>query len=346
VKHLSSFPRVRLAHLPTPLESMQRLSKLLGGPHLWIKRDDCTGLSTGGNKTRKLEFIMADALKEGADSVVTAGATQSNHTRQTAAAAARLDLSCHLLLWNMNRSAERAYCQNGNPLLNQLHGAVIHELDGAGATSEIAYLNTEINQFSDRLRETGRRPYPVPVGASNAIGALGYVVCALELLDQAKESGFKIDAIVLKSGSAGTHAGLIAGLRAVNAPTSVVGIGGGKSPVNLEEVVFQIARQTASLLGIPDAVKRSDVVAADPVPGGYGLLTNEVAEVIGLLARAEGILLDPVYTGRAMVGLIQLIRQGKFGREGNVVFLHTGGTASLFGYADSFEHIFRHSGAC
>jgi L-cysteate sulfo-lyase len=318
---------------------MDRLSKLLGGPRLWIKRDDCTGLSTGGNKSRKLEFVMADALKEGADTIVSAGATQSNHTRQTAAAAARLGLKCHLLLWNMNRSADPAYCHNGNRLLAQLHGACLHELSGEGATSEIAYLNAEVDRFVEQLRKAGKRPYPIPVGASNPLGALGYVSCAIELAAQAKEMGLTIDAIVLKSGSAGTQAGLVAGLCAMNLAIPVLGIGGGKTPANLEEVVFRMATQTACMLGAPSAVRRSDVVATDPDPIGYGLLTRKVADAIGLLARCEGILLDPVYTGRAMAGLIELIGSGKFPSGANVVFLHTGGTASLFGYAGEFDRL-------
>lgn len=334
---LSSFARVRLIHAPTPLEPMERLSSLLGGPRIWIKRDDCTGLSTGGNKARKLEFLLADAVKEGADTIVTAGATQSNHARQTAAAAARLGLECHLLLWNMNRFMDRAYVENGNVLLNRLHGARIHELSGVGATTEIAYLNAEVDRLTKRLRATGRRPYPIPVGASNALGALGYVECALELLSQAKQLGFSIDAIVHKSGSAGTQAGLVAGLRAAGAGTLVTGIGGGKAPANLQDVVLRMAEQAAASIGAPGVVQPGDVTAIDPDPAGYGLLTPPVAEAIQLVARTEGVLLDPVYTGRAMAALIELIRAGRFARHANVVFIHTGGTASLFGYAEAFE---------
>jgi len=333
---LSSFPRVRLAHLPTPLEPMDRISKLLGGPRLWIKRDDCTGLSTGGNKVRKLEFVLADALATGADTIVTAGATQSNHSRQTAAAAARLGLKCHLLLWNMTGSDERAYLQNGNILLDRLHNATIHELSGADGKDVLIYLNDEVDKFTQQLREQGARPYPIPVGASNPRGALGYVECAREIVSQAKESGLKIDAILHRSGSAGTQAGLVAGLAVMDAQIPVIGIGGAKSSTNLEEMVFRMAMETASLLGKPSVVKRSDVVAIDPIPVQYGLLTSEVSEVISLFARTEGILVDPVYTGPALVGMIDLIRQGKFRRDSNVVFIHTGGTAALFSYVDSF----------
>jgi L-cysteate sulfo-lyase len=333
---LSSLPRVRLAHLPTPLELMDRVSKHLGGPRLWIKRDDCTGLSTGGNKVRKLEFVLGDAIAAGADTVVTAGAMQSNHSRQTAAAAARLGLKCHLLLWNLTGCRERAYLQNGNILLDRLHNATIHELSGAGATDPLTYLNAEVDKFTQALREQGARPYAIPVGASTPRGALGYVECARELISQAKETGLKIDAVVHRSGSAGTQAGLVAGFAVAGAQIPVIGIGGGESPRELEEMAFRMAVDAAALLGEPSAVKRSAVVATDPNPVRYGLLTREISEVISLLARTEGILVDPVYTGPALVGMIELIRQGKFRRDSNVVFIHTGGTASLFSYVDGF----------
>jgi L-cysteate sulfo-lyase len=333
---LSSFQRVRLAHLPTPLEPLDRISKLLGGPRLWIKRDDCTGLSTGGNKARKLEFVLADAISHGADTVVTGGAWQSNHSRQTAAAAARLGLKCHLLLWNLTGHREHEYLRNGNILLDRLHDATIHELAGADGTDTLTYLNAEIDKCTEQLRQQGARAYPIPIGASNPTGALGYVECARELVAQAKEAGLKIDAIVHRSGSAGTQAGLVAGIAVMGAQIDVIGIGGGQSPTELEELVFRMATEAASLLGNPSAVKRSAVVATDPNPIQYGQITPEISEVIDLFARNEGILVDPVYTGPALVGMIDLIRRGKFARYSNVVFIHTGGTASLFSYVDSF----------
>ena len=333
---LDSFPRVRLAHLPTPFEPMDRASKALGGPRLWVKRDDCTGVSTGGNKVRKLEFVLADAVAKEADTVVTAGAWQSNHSRQTAAAAARLGLKCHLLLWNMTGFGERAYRRNGNILLDRLHGATIHELRGPDKEDVLTYLNAEVDQHAQRLRQQGARPYAIPVGASNPLGALGYVGCAREIVAQAKALGLKIDAIVHRSGSAGTQAGLVAGLALSDVQIPVIGIGGGKAPLELEELVFKMASETAALLGKPWAVERSAVVAIDPHPIQYGHLTPEVADVIRLFARTEGILVDPAYTGPALVGLMRLIHEGKFNSDSNVVFIHTGGTAALFGYVDSF----------
>jgi len=333
---LASFPRVRLAHLPTPLEPLDRVSEKWGGPRLWIKRDDCTGVSTGGNKVRKLEFVLGDALAKGADTVVTAGAWQSNHSRQTAAAAARLGLKCHLLLWNMTGFGERAYRQNGNVLLDRLHDATIHELPGPDGEDVLTYLNSQVDAYTRRLELEGARPYAIPVGASNPIGALGYVECAREIVAQAKNLGVETDTIVHRSGSAGTQAGLIAGLAVSDARIPVIGIGGGKVPMDLEELVFRMAKETASLLGKPAAVRRIAAVATDPHPIQYGHLTREVADVIRLFARTEGILVDPAYTGPALVGLMQMIREGRFDRDSNVVFIHTGGTAALFGYVDSF----------
>jgi L-cysteate sulfo-lyase len=332
---LASFPRVRLAHLPTPLEPMDRISKLLGGPRLWIKRDDCTGVSTGGNKVRKLEFVLADALAKGADTVVTAGAWQSNHSRQTAAAAARLGLKCHLMLSNLVGFSERDYRQNGNILLDRLHDATIHEL-GTPSNGEdvLVFLNSAVDQCVQRLKEQGFRPYAIPVGASNPIGALGYAECAREIIAQSKDLGVKFDAIVHRSGSAGTQAGLVAGFAVSDVQIPVIGIGGGKAPKDLEGMVFQMATEAATLLGKPTAVKRSAVVAIDPNPIQYGHLTREVADVIRLFARTEGILVDPAYTGPALVGLLELIRQGKFQPDSNVIFIHTGGIAALFGYLD------------
>lgn len=334
---LASIPRVRLAHLPTPLEPLDRVSEVLGGPRLWIKRDDCTGVATGGNKARKLEFVLADALARKADTVVTAGAWQSNHSRQTAAAAARLGLKCHLVLWNMTGSEDRNYRRNGNILLDRLLGATIHEVGDSGGQDVLDYLNSEVDKCVERLKAQGARPYAIPVGASTALGALGYAECAREIVEQAKSLNLKIDAIAHRSGSAGTQAGLVAGLAALDAPIPVIGIGGGKAPNDLAELVYRMATQAASLMGKPPVVKRDAVETIDPILTEYGKLTREVADVIDLFARTEGILVDPVYTGPALVGLIELIRQGRFARDSNVVFIHTGGTAALFAYADALE---------
>jgi L-cysteate sulfo-lyase len=325
--HLARFPRVKLAHLPTPLEPMTRLSKHLGGPKLWIKRDDCTGLSTGGNKTRKLEFLMGDALMRGADTIITQGATQSNHARQTAAAAAKLGMACHILLEDRTGYHDAAYTLNGNVLLDQLHGASISK---RAANSD---MNAEMDSLAVELRDSGKKPYVIPGGGSNAVGATGYANCALEIVAQANEMQLKIDHVVLATGSAGTQGGLVAGLCAMNANIPVYGISVRAPKTRQEESVFALAVATAEFVGAPGSVRREQVVAnSDYVGQGYGLPTDGMVEAVKMLAQHEGILLDPVYTGKAMAGLIDLVRKGHFARDTNIVFLHTGGSAGLFGY--------------
>jgi L-cysteate sulfo-lyase len=329
--HLSRFPRRRFAHLPTPLEPMERLTRHLGGPRLWVKRDDCTGLSGGGNKTRKLEFLVGDALAKGCDTLITQGATQSNHVRQTAAAAARFGLDCHALLEDRIGNTAPDYTLNGNVLLDRLHGA--HLSKRAGGTD----MNAEMEVLAADLRAKGRKPYIIPGGGSNPVGALGYANCALELVAQANERDLKIDHVVHATGSAGTQAGFVAGLVAINAQIPVLGIGVRAPKPKQEQSVFDLACRTAEHMGAPGIVKREHVVAnCDYVGPGYGLPTEGMAEAVKLLARLEGILLDPVYTGKGMHGLIDLVSKGHFAKDSDVVFLHTGGAAGLFAYPDAF----------
>jgi len=329
---LARFARLRIAHAPTPLEPMQRLSDLLGGPNLWIKRDDCTGLATGGNKTRKLEYLMADALAQGADAVITQGATQSNHARQTAAIAAKLGLACHLILEDRTGYRHDDYRRSGNVFLDRLYGARLSEV-AAGTDMDAA-----MAQLAERLRGEGRKPYVIPGGGSNALGALGYVTCALELADQANHLGLAIDRLVTATGSAGTQAGLVAGFEGARCGIPVLGIGVRAPKAAQEDKVFALAAQTADLLGVAGAVARESVLAnCDYVGDGYGLPTAGMIEAVTLLARTEGILLDPVYSGKAMAGLIDLVRRGELRRGHNVVFLHTGGAVGLYGYLHAFD---------
>ena len=329
--HLSRFPRRRFAHLPTPLEPMERLSKHLGGARLWIKRDDCTGLSGGGNKTRKLEFLVGDALDQGCDTLITQGATQSNHARQTAAAAARFGLDCHLLLEDRTGNQSPDYTQNGNVLLDRLHGARLSRHQGG------TDMNAAMESLAAELRATGRKPYVIPGGGSNAVGALGYANCALELVAQANERGLKIGHAVHATGSAGTQAGFVAGLVAINAQIPVLGIGVRAAQEKQEQNVYDLACRTAEHLGVPGIVKREHVAAnCDYVGPGYGVPTEGMAEAVKLVARLEGVLLDPVYTGKGMHGLIDLVSKGFFAKDSDVVFLHTGGSAGLFAYPDAF----------
>jgi len=323
--HLARFPRVRLAHLPTPLEPAPRLSEALG-IDLWIKRDDCTGLAGGGNKTRKLEFLLGDAMEAGADTLVTQGAVQSNHVRQTAAAAASHGLKCEIILEERTGSTATDYVENGNVLLDRLYGAAIRRVPGR------ADMAAELEATAEAVRARGGRPYVIPGGGSNAVGALGYVDCAREIVVQADELDLAISRIVTATGSAGTHAGLVAGLAVMGADIPVLGIGVRAPKEKQEASVLKLARETASLLGHADRVTDQMVVAdCDYVGAGYGLIDQAVIEALKLAARTDGLLLDPVYSGKAMKGLIALAQAGRFEGE-TVVFLHTGGAQGLFGY--------------
>ena len=331
--NLGRFPRVRFAHLPTPLEHMPNLSRHLGGPEIWIKRDDCTGMSTGGNKTRKLEFLMAEARDQGADIVLTQGATQSNHARQTAAFAARMGLACHILLEDRTGKTDPDYTTNGNVLLDWLHGASIERRPSNPD------MNGEMMKVAERMKAEGRKPYAIPGGGSNPLGAIGYVNAAIELVTQANDMGLRIDHVVHATGSAGTQAGLVAGLCGINSGVPLLGIGVRAPKDRQEENVYKLALATAEKCGAPGAVKREDVVAnCDYVGRGYGFPGPDTIAAIELLARTEAILLDPVYSGKGMAGLIDLCRKGFFRKGQNVVFIHTGGSVGLFGYADDFGY--------
>jgi len=327
--HLARFPRVSLAHLPTPLEHLPRLSDYLGGPQIWLKRDDCTGLATGGNKTRKLEFVMAEALEQGADTIVTVGALQSNHVRQTAAAACKLGLGCEVLLEHRIAEPSALYRESGNVFLDRVFGAKLREYPKG------TDFDAELESVAGELASAGARPYIVPGGASNA---LGYVNCAFELLRQANAAGLVIDHLITATGSTGTQAGLVVGLHAMHAAVPLLGIGVGAPQEIQEQRVFDLALETAEFIGAPGVVRRSDVVAnCDYVGDGYGVCTDAMNEAVLLLARLEGLLFDPVYSGKALAGLVDLAANGHFGDAENIVFLHTGGAVALFAYADQLD---------
>lgn len=330
---LAGFPRIRLGHLPTPLEPMDRLSELLGGPRLWVKRDDCTGLSSGGNKTRKLEFLMADAQNHGATTIITQGATQSNHARQTAAAAAKLGMTCHILLEDRTGSNDPSYNLNGNVLLDRLHGATVSKRPSG------ADMNSEMETLAAKLSEgVGEVPYIIPGGGSNPTGALGYVNCAREFVEQAADIGLDIDAVVHATGSAGTQAGLVAGLAAIQSDIHLLGIGVRAPKEKQEQMVYDLAVRTAAHLGTGLTIPRDHVRAnCDYVGPGYGLPTDGMRAAVRLLAQTEGLLFDPVYSGKGLDGLIDQIKKGYFDGMNNVMFLHTGGSAALFGYPETFH---------
>jgi D-cysteine desulfhydrase family pyridoxal phosphate-dependent enzyme len=308
-------PRIRFAHLPTPIEPMPRLEKALNGPHLLVKRDDQTGLAFGGNKTRKLEFLVAEAQTAGADTLFTAGALQSNHCRQTAAAAAKFGFDCTLVLVGAPPVQASA-----NLLLDQLFGAKI-------VWTEKSQREASLNAAFEKALAQGHKPYLVPYGGSNSTGALGYAFAMEEFVGQAVPAEW----IVFASSSGGTQAGLVLGARLFNYPGRVLGISVDEPQADLQARVAKLASETSGRMGpqiefAPEHV----LVNADYAAPGYGILTNAEREAIQLFARHEGLLLDPVYTGRAAAGLIDLIRKGFFKKEETVLFWHTGGQPALF----------------
>ena len=328
---LSKFPRFPLAHLPTPLEPLDRLRRHIGGPRLYIKRDDCTGLALGGNKTRKAEFLIGAARAAGATAVVTEGGLQSNHVRQTAAAAAKAGLACHLVL-NRNVPIDIAiYRENGNMLLDRVLGAVVH-MCAPGQTRADA-----IERLLPALRKDGEVPYVIPTGGSNETGALGYAAAALELQQQAKDAGIAIDRVLFSTASGGTQAGLVVGMALAEASTQVLGIDVENEADSLLADVRRIADACAQQIGLKRGLREDAFAIRSGYAGdGYGIPTAGMIEAVGLLARLEGIVLDPVYSGKAMAGLIDLVRSGQFGAGETIAFIHTGGAPAMFAYADRF----------
>lgn len=334
--HLARFKRIALGHFPTPLERLDNLTRLLDGPEIYIKRDDCTGLATGGNKTRKLEFLVADAVARGADTLVTQGATQSNHVRQTAAAARRVGMKCFALLERRVTNMGDTYEQAGNVLFDDLLRCE-YEFRPEGLN-----MNAEAETLGGKLRDQGLKPYVIPGGGSNAIGALGYASAAAELVQQADVSGLRIHKIVHATGSAGTQAGLVAGLNALNAPIGVIGISVRAKREAQIANVHKLACETSELIGVKGELSKDLVEAYDDYVGpGYGQPTDEMVDAISLLAAEEGIFLDPVYSGKGMAGLIGLVRKGALKKGETVVFIHTGGAAALFAY----QHLFSRQAA-
>lgn len=325
------FPRTQLCHQPTAIEAMPRLSAHLGGPQLFIKRDDCTGLATGGNKTRKLEFLVGEAMRQNADILVTQGAVQSNHVRQTAAAACKMGLKCHVLLERRVPDRDASYEETGNVLLDTLFGAT-HEFRPAGLD-----MNAEAEAVTEKLRSEGHRPYFIPGGGSNPTGALGYVKCATEIADHCTATGERFDWLVMATGSTGTQAGLVAGFHALGYTLPVMGISVRQPREKQMNAVHGLTQRTLEKLGA-DGVPLSQIFVDDGYVGeGYGIPASSTFEAIHLTAKQEGILLDPVYSAKGMAGLIGLVRQGFFKTTDKVLFLHTGGSVALFAYEDQLR---------
>jgi len=321
--------RIGLSDLPTPLKPMTRLSQYLG-IDLWIKRDDCTGLAGGGNKTRKLEYLVGAALAEGADTLITLGAVQSNHARQTAAAAASLGLRCILLLAEAVPNRTPVYHNNGNILLDHLLGAEVR-LFPAGTDLEIV-----AEQVMNECRELGNAPYLIPVGGSNAVGALAYVTAVEELRDQAQALQLAVGTVYLPTGSAGTHAGILAGVALSGLDWRTHGVSVSSSQADLQAKLTRLTGETFALLGAEQTPMPAIIVDDSQIGPGYGQPTPAMLEAVQLCARRDGVLLDPVYTGKAMAGLIADARAGRIAAGETVVFWHTGGSQGLFAYDDVF----------
>ena len=322
LQNLTRFPRLELIGAPTPLEYLPRLSDHLGR-EIFIKRDDTTPLAMGGNKLRKLEFLAADALREGADTLITAGAIQSNHVRQTAAVAARLGLHCVALLENPIGTRAENYLSNGNRLLLDLFNTQVEMCD---ALTDPA---AQLDELATRIEAQGYRPYVIPVGGSNALGALGYVESALEIAQQC-EDAVEISSVVVASGSAGTHAGLAVGLEQLMPQAELIGVTVSRAVADQLPKVVALQQAVANSLELQ--AKADIILWDDYFAPGYGTPNEEGMAAVKLLAQLEGILLDPVYTGKAMAGLIDGITQKRFKDEGPILFVHTGGAPALFAY--------------
>jgi len=322
-------PRVSLGFFPTPLVELSKLSKKLDGPRIFMKRDDNTGLALGGNKTRKLEFILGDALAQGADTVITAGAVQSNHCRQTAAAAASLGLECHLVL-----GGEEPDHFDGNLLLDKIFASYFH---WAGKNRK----GEDIPQIVEQLKKQGKRTYVVPYGGSNELGAVAFVEAFKELESQRQSFQTSFTYIVFASSSGGTQAGLMLGKKVLRSSSQIVGINidkGETDKVPFDQYIVSLANRTAKLMGEKYEFSDEDLILnSDYVGEGYGVIGALENEAISLTAQTEGILLDPVYTGRAMGGLIDMIRSGKVKTTDSVLFWHTGGAPALFAYSDGLD---------
>ncbi|HEV8353806.1 MAG TPA: D-cysteine desulfhydrase family protein [bacterium] len=326
---LGNLPRIKLANLPTPLEEAPRLTEYLHGPRIWIKRDDLTGLAMGGNKARKLEFQMGQARARGSDVVITVGAPQSNHARMTAAAARRLGMDAVLVL-----GGDAPEFLQGNLLLDRILGAEVRILQ----TDDDYVLSATIEDIARQFKQQGRRPFVIPRGASNAYGAAAYMDAAIEMLSQANAMGIRIDAIVHASTSGGTQSGLYTGTRLTESGVQVIGISAGPKKDIVVKRVLGIVTELAELLELQWRPHPDDIIVYDEFVGEkYAVPTPECLEAIRITARTEGVLLDPVYSGKGMAGLMGLIAQGRLGPDRNVVFWHTGGQPALFAFAELLQ---------
>lgn len=331
LRALETRPRARLAQLPTPIHQLENFGREAGNFELWIKRDDLTGLEGGGNKTRKLEYLVGDAIETGADTLVTVGAIQSNHTRQTAAAAARCSLKCALLHFGWTRDAGPHYRQVGNILLSSAMGAELF-LDETPRPIED---QGPLVEFCEYLEDRGHRPYLIPGGGSeHRLGSFGYMGCAAEIVKQCKALDVQFDYIVHCTGSSSTQAGLLAGFAAIDSDIRVIGVSDDEETLIKQERVLQLANDALTELGLSASVSSDDIhiIAADQSP--YGKADSETFEAIRLFAKTEGLIADPVYEGKALRGLLSLARENHFESGARVLLMHLGGTPAVHAYAN------------
>lgn len=330
--NLTQFPRRNYVQCATPIEALPAFTKALGGKvNIFIKRDDLLPGCAGGNKTRKLDYCIADALENGADTIITCGAVQSNHCRLTLSWAVKEGMDCHLILEERVAGSYKKDGSGNNFLFN---------LMGVKSTTVVpggSDMLGEMQKVAEQLKQDGKKPYIIPGGASNAIGATGYVACAKEIQQQLFESSLTIDHMVVPSGSAGTHAGIVVGMYGTNAGIPVSGVNVSRKKDVQEAIVHKLAVETAERLGMRESIPADQITCFDNYVGeGYSIATDSMTEAVKLLAQTESILLDPVYSGKAMAGLIDLVRSDHFAEGANVLFLHTGGSPALYAYLDTF----------
>lgn len=329
----AKYPRAKLAHTPTPIERLPRLSEEIGGPTIWVKRDDCTGLAFGGNKARQLEYYLGEAVRDNADTILITSAVQSNYSRSAVAAARKYGMDAEVQLEERVPDRPSEYYKSGNPFLSKLMGA--HTFSYPEGEDEEGADN-EVLKRAEELKKQGKRPYVIPLAGTHIpLGSLGYVDCAEELLTQVAEQEIPMDAIACASGSGTTHAGLVAGLRASGNKVPVYGICVRRDQLSQRKRVFEKSKIVAKMIGFENIIEEADIRLTDAtLSPGYGQLNDKVCEAIDLAAKCEGLLVDPVYTGKALAGLIDLIRKGEFSKDQNILFIHTGGTPALFGYPE------------
>ena len=330
LERLATLPRSHLGFLPTPLRPLRRLSQQLGGPTVWVKGDDCTGLATGGNKARKLEYLLGDALAQGCDTLISTGALQSNHARQVAAAAAVAGLACHLVLTDSVPERAADYTRVGTTQLCRLLGAQLQLVAGSADAAALC------SQLADELRAAGKKPYVIPMGGSNGMGSLGYATAFAELQAQMQALGEPLDAIVLATGSGGTQAGLVLGALLADWDGEVLGISVGPTAEVVHSRVRHALLDAAQILGLPADATNNAAITVDERQRGphYGIPNAATEAAVLLAARQEGLVLDPVYTGKGFAGLLQAVAEGRFANQRNIVFLHTGGAAAISAYPE------------